>query len=148
MIGMPGGSFGSEMVLWTTPARAPSRRHAAQLGVLGAAGGRGWPRRFYREHLDGAGDAFLGGGSALSVRAVAALEQSLDEHELLPAAELHGVVAHQREREHGGVAYWHDRAVARYAGVEAVAVGGEADRAQRLGALAPAGGGVGSGAAR
>src|SRR5829696_7269841 len=83
MIGMPGGSFGSEMVVWTSPARVPSRRHAGQLGALGAAGGRGWPRRFCREHLDGAGDAFLGGGSALSVRAVAALEQSLDEHELL-----------------------------------------------------------------
>jgi hypothetical protein len=61
-----------------------------QSGTLEAATGR--PRGLRREHPDGSVDASLGGGPALPVGSVAALEQPLDEHELVPAVEFHRVV--------------------------------------------------------
>jgi hypothetical protein len=99
-----------------------------QSGTLEAATGR--PRGLRREHPDGSVDASLGGGPALPVGSVAALEQPLDEHELVPAVEFQRVVTTSAS---ASTAALRTGTIARHKGIEAVAVCREAHRAQRLG---------------
>jgi len=103
-----------------TSARGDAR-HSKPPGATAA-------HRVRDQELEGPAQAGARGEGTLAVGAVAALEDALDEHQLVPAAELDRLVADERERQHGGIGHGHHRSVERDACAEAVAGGGEAHR--------------------